>query len=114
MAAAELALAVEKHVLESGSIDTVGTVGKFFFALDYVAKSNFFSPITMGSCISFFNLGKLQMIPPLPLFLLMRYFGAASWSNQQHSKQSTHRDWYAPNDNLLQKKGKKKSFMFDC
>ena len=28
LAAAELALAVEKHVLESGSIDTVGTVGK--------------------------------------------------------------------------------------
>lgn len=27
LAAAELALAVEKHVLESGSIDTVGTVG---------------------------------------------------------------------------------------
>lgn len=30
MAAAELALAVEKHVLESGSIDTVGTVGMSF------------------------------------------------------------------------------------
>lgn len=30
LAAAELALAVEKHVLESGSIDTVGTVGKPF------------------------------------------------------------------------------------
>jgi len=29
LAAAELALAVEKHVLESGSIDTVGTVGMF-------------------------------------------------------------------------------------
>lgn len=29
LAAAELALAVEKHVLESESIDTVGTVGKF-------------------------------------------------------------------------------------
>lgn len=29
LAAAELALAVEKHVLESGSIDTVGTVGIF-------------------------------------------------------------------------------------
>jgi hypothetical protein len=28
LAGAELALAVEKHVLESGSIDTVGTVGK--------------------------------------------------------------------------------------
>lgn len=28
LAAAELALAIEKHVLESGSIDTVGTVGK--------------------------------------------------------------------------------------
>lgn len=28
LAAAELALAVERHVLESGSIDTVGTVGK--------------------------------------------------------------------------------------
>lgn len=28
LAAAELALAVEKHVLESGSIDTVGTVGE--------------------------------------------------------------------------------------
>lgn len=28
LAAAELALAVEKHVLDSGSIDTVGTVGK--------------------------------------------------------------------------------------
>lgn len=28
LAAAELALAVEKFVLESGSIDTVGTVGK--------------------------------------------------------------------------------------
>jgi ureidoglycolate amidohydrolase len=27
LAAAELALAVEKHVLESGSVDTVGTVG---------------------------------------------------------------------------------------
>ena len=27
LAAAELALAVEKHALESGSIDTVGTVG---------------------------------------------------------------------------------------
>ena len=27
LAAAELALAVEKHVLESGSIDTVDTVG---------------------------------------------------------------------------------------
>lgn len=27
LAAAELALAVEKHVLNSGSIDTVGTVG---------------------------------------------------------------------------------------
>lgn len=27
LAAAELALAVEKHVLDSGSIDTVGTVG---------------------------------------------------------------------------------------
>lgn len=31
LAAAELALAVEKHVLESGSIDTVGTVGKRSF-----------------------------------------------------------------------------------
>lgn len=31
LAAAELALAVEKHVLESGSIDTVGTVGKPIF-----------------------------------------------------------------------------------
>jgi hypothetical protein len=30
LAAAELALAVEKHVLESGSIDTVGTVGMFY------------------------------------------------------------------------------------
>jgi len=30
LAAAELALAVEKHVLESGSIDTVGTVGTFY------------------------------------------------------------------------------------
>lgn len=29
LAAAELALAVEKYVLESGSIDTVGTVGMF-------------------------------------------------------------------------------------
>lgn len=29
LAAAELALAVEKHVLQSGSIDTVGTVGIF-------------------------------------------------------------------------------------
>jgi ureidoglycolate amidohydrolase len=28
LVAAELALAVEKHVLESGSIDTVGTVGE--------------------------------------------------------------------------------------
>ena len=28
LAAAELALAVEKHVLESGSIDNVGTVGE--------------------------------------------------------------------------------------
>lgn len=27
LAAAELALAVERHVLSSGSIDTVGTVG---------------------------------------------------------------------------------------
>lgn len=31
LAAAELALAVEKHVLESGSIDTVGTVGMSCF-----------------------------------------------------------------------------------
>lgn len=31
LAAAELALAVEKHVLESGSIDTVGTVGESCF-----------------------------------------------------------------------------------
>ena len=30
LAAAELELAVEKHVLESGSIDTVGTVGTFY------------------------------------------------------------------------------------
>lgn len=30
LAAAELALAVEKHVLESGSIDTVGTVGESY------------------------------------------------------------------------------------
>lgn len=30
LAAAELALAVEKHVLESGSVDTVGTIGEFF------------------------------------------------------------------------------------
>lgn len=30
LAAAELALAIEKHVLESGSIDTVGTVGMFY------------------------------------------------------------------------------------
>ena len=29
LAAAELALAVENHVLESGSLDTVGTVGTF-------------------------------------------------------------------------------------
>lgn len=33
LAAAELALAVEKHVLESGSIDTVGTVGNPFLLL---------------------------------------------------------------------------------
>lgn len=31
LAAAELALAVERHVLESGSIDSVGTVGKLCF-----------------------------------------------------------------------------------
>jgi hypothetical protein len=30
LAAAELALAIEKHVLDSGSIDTVGTVGMFY------------------------------------------------------------------------------------
>ncbi|KAI3814401.1 hypothetical protein L1987_19156 [Smallanthus sonchifolius] len=33
LAAAELALAVEKHVLESGSIDTVGTVGNPVFCI---------------------------------------------------------------------------------
>lgn len=32
LAAAELALTVETHVLESGSIDTVGTVGKSYFS----------------------------------------------------------------------------------
>lgn len=38
LAAAELMLAIEKHVTESGSLDTVGTVGKsegkiFMFSL---------------------------------------------------------------------------------
>ena len=32
LAAAELALAVERHVLESGSIDSVGTVGKLYYS----------------------------------------------------------------------------------
>lgn len=44
LAAAELALAVEKHVLESGSIDTVGTVGMFYkpylaFHIKYIIPS---------------------------------------------------------------------------
>lgn len=33
LAAAELALSVEKHVLESGSVDTVGTVGNPFCSI---------------------------------------------------------------------------------
>jgi hypothetical protein len=39
LAAAELALAVEKHVLDSGSIDTVGTVGM----VSYGSYSTFLS-----------------------------------------------------------------------
>lgn len=39
LAAAELALAIEKHVLESGSIDTVGTVGKSYF-IQFTPKFN--------------------------------------------------------------------------
>lgn len=49
LAAAELALAVEKHVLESGSIDTVGTVGKSCFSL----QQNATSPIVSGTYILF-------------------------------------------------------------
>lgn len=45
LAAAELALAVEKHVLESESIDTVGTVGKFcLIDLQELALNGFYSP----------------------------------------------------------------------
>jgi hypothetical protein len=39
LAAVELALAVEKHVLDSGSIDTVGTVGM----VSYGSYSTFLS-----------------------------------------------------------------------
>lgn len=43
LAAAELALAVEKHVLASGSIDTVGTVGNPFFSI-FIASGSTGNP----------------------------------------------------------------------
>ena len=45
LVAAELALAVEKHVLESGSIDTVGTVGK---SSSWIPKRRIFGYFALG------------------------------------------------------------------
>lgn len=47
LAAAELALAVEKHVLDSGSIDTVGTVGVFYYKSD----CTFYHTYILTSCL---------------------------------------------------------------
>ena len=50
LAAAELALAVEKQVLESGSIDTIGTVGtsdelRFIFYVMCIIISSCLQPL---------------------------------------------------------------------
>lgn len=55
LAAAELALAVEKHVLESGSVDTVGTVGK---------SREFFCVFLILSDAKSFALNKASSISP--------------------------------------------------